>query len=183
MEEHLMNLGIVSQADIDRLTQMLKHEKFSRIHDRIRVALWGLNGLTAKTIADRLDRKIRWAQTWAARFRDEGVNGLFGHPKPGFTQKLPHDCEEIFVARVLAGPLKDDEVSIFHGKEIQQILRNEFHCNYSLAGVYLLLHRLRLSWIVPRPVHEKNDPEAMKVWLEENSRILAEEKKNIRGNS
>jgi hypothetical protein len=36
-----------------------------------------------------------------------------------------------------------------------------------LAGVYVLLHRLGLSSLVPRPRHKKNDPEKMRQWLED----------------
>jgi hypothetical protein len=35
-----------------------------------------------------------------------------------------------------------------------------------LSGVYELLHRLNLSCLRPRPLHRKNDPEAMAQWLE-----------------
>jgi len=172
-----MNLGPVSKTEKKQLAHMLKHQKFSRIHDRIRVVLWGIAGETAHAIAVRLGRDIRWVQIWSARFRDEGIKGLFDRPKPGVPQKLPSECHEKFIARIKEGPLPVDEVSILHGKEIQRILRDEFHCEYSVAGVYALLHRLRFSWITPRPVHEKNDAEVMRAWLGENPKILAEEKK------
>ena len=48
-----------------------------------------------------------------------------------------------------------------------KILANEFGVRYTLDGVYDLLHRLRLSCLVPRPRHRKNDPQVMQKWLDD----------------
>jgi len=174
-----MNLGPVSKAEIKKLKHMLKRQKYSRLHDRIRVVLWGIEGEIARCVAGRLGRKIRWVQTWAARFRDEGIPGLYDRPKPGVPRKLPPEEDARFIARIKAGPLPEDGVSVFHGKKIQEILEREFHCRYSLSSVYELLHRLRFSWITPRPIHEKNDSEAMRIWLKNNDTFLQDIKKSI----
>ena len=51
--------------------------------------------------------------------------------------------------------------------DARRIIEGEFGVKYSLPGVYVLLHRLGLSSLVPRPRHKKNDPEKMRQWLEE----------------
>lgn len=48
-----------------------------------------------------------------------------------------------------------------------RILEKEFGVHYTLDGVYDLLHRLKLSCLVPRPRHRKNDPQVMRQWLED----------------
>ena len=141
------------------------------------MVLWGLQGQTAKQIAGRLDRKIRWVQTKAASFRDNGINGLFDLPRPGQPKKLPEEMNERFCSRIRKGPQPRDKVSIFQGKYIQKILLEEFGCKYSVSGIYKLLHRLRFSWVTSRPIHEKNNPEIMKTWLSDNKSFLADVKK------
>lgn len=68
---------------------------------------------------------------------------------------------------MLGGPVQADGVCTLRGVDAKAILEKEFGVRYSLDGVYDLLHRLKLSCLVPRPRHRKNDPEAMRRWLEE----------------
>jgi transposase len=176
-----MDVGFVSGATTKKLIHMLKKEKYGKISDRIRVALFGLENETASNIANRLRRRIRWVQFWAARFRDFGIPGLFNDPKSGAPNKLSPELQQSFKKRVTECPTPDDGVSRFGGKELQAILKNEFNVEFSLSGVYALLHKINLSWITPRPVHPKNDPKAMKAWREENPEFISEVKKNTRG--
>ena len=63
----------------------------------------------------------------------------------------------------VCGPTEDDlvqSISVMHGKDYQRILEKEFGKLYSLNGVYELMHRLGYSWLMPRPQHEKADPQA-----------------------
>lgn len=66
---------------------------------------------------------------------------------------------------MLAGPQAKDSVSIFKGWSIRKILEEEFGILLSLSCVYLVLRRLELARIKPRPQHEKNDPEKIHQWL------------------
>ena len=52
----------------------------------------------------------------------------------------------------------DGGVCSLRGVDAVRILEAEFGVRYTLDGVYDLLHRLRLSCLVPRPRHRKNDP-------------------------
>lgn len=172
-----MNIGTFTEVTKKKLLHMLKRKKYAYIHDRIRVVLWGAEGQTAKKISERLSKDIRWVQRKAALFRDYGLEGLFDKPKSGQPKKLPEEMAEQFCLRLRAGPLESDGVSVFHAKYIKTILQDEFNCNYSVSGVYKLLHRLNFSWITSRPIHIKNDPEKMKKWLNENNSFKEDIKK------
>jgi putative transposase len=68
---------------------------------------------------------------------------------------------------VLAGPTAaDGGVCVLRGEDARRILEREFGVRYTLDGVYDLLHRLDLSCLAPRPRHRKNDPAAMRQWLD-----------------
>lgn len=172
-----MDLGVVSKAEKKKLNHMFKLGKYGKIFDRIRVVLFGIEGKTARDIANRLRRHSRWVQFWAARFREYGIAGLFDQAKSGAPSKLSKEEQQIFKERVKKGPLDHDKVSRFGGKELQTILKHEFNVEFSLSGIYALLHKNHLSWITPRPIHPKNDPKAMKAWLEENPNFISEIKK------
>jgi transposase len=63
--------------------------------------------------------------------------------------------------RIVAGAeLERDGVVAFRGVDAQRILNEEFEINCSLSSTYRLLHRLRLSWLAPRPRHPEADATA-----------------------
>lgn len=103
-------------------------------------------------------------ETWAYRYRDGGVEALQPRKPPGAAPKLPRHRHEQFKTRIKNGPGPEDGVCTLRGKDALHILNQEFGVNYSLAGVYDLLHRLGLSCLAPRPRHEKNDPAQMEAF-------------------
>jgi transposase len=45
----------------------------------------------------------------------------------------------------------------FRAVDAQRILKEEFEIDCSLSSTYRLLHRLKLSWLAPRPRHPQAD--------------------------
>jgi transposase len=131
------------------------------------MVLLALRGFMATQIADKVGCSRRTVQQWVYRYRDEGLEGLRERPRPGQPKKLASASEADFRRRLEAGPTADDGVCTLRGRDIQRILAEEFGAQYSLPGVYDLLHRLGYSCLKPRPQHRKNDPEAMVGWLAE----------------
>lgn len=76
-------------------------------------------------------------------------------------------------ARLEAGPRESDGVCTLRGRDVQRILDEEFGVKYSLQAVYDTLHRLGYSCLVPRPRHEKQDPEPQAKFKEELAPILS----------
>jgi transposase len=48
----------------------------------------------------------------------------------------------------------------FRAVDAQRILKAEFDLDCSLSSTYRLLHRVKLSWLVPRPRHPAADATA-----------------------
>ena len=48
----------------------------------------------------------------------------------------------------------------FAGSDAQRILKEEFDIECSLSSTYRLLHRVKLSWLAPRPRHPQADATA-----------------------
>ena len=135
--------------------------------DRLRAVRLALDGVEALQIAATLSRSRRFVQEWAYAYRDGGVEAVRPGKSSGRPTKLPRDKEQAFRARMLGGATEaDGGVCSLRGVDALKILEAEFGARYTLDGVYDLLHRLKLSCLVPRPRHRKNDPQVMQQWLE-----------------
>ncbi len=172
-------MNVPPHLSLEELFTLSRIKEYASIQERIKAVIMGIEGETAEEIADHLLRSRNWVQWWIYRFRDYGIEGLFDKPRPGCPPKLSPSHIPSFIARVLSGPKPEDRVSVFTGKDYQRILKEEFATDLCLSSCYELLHRLGFSCLIPRPTHEKNDPEKMKEWLEEAPRFVRRIKKKI----
>lgn len=152
--------------DLEQLRQRSGQERNAKQRDRYRAVLLALEGYGAPEIARTLGRSRRFVQLWGYVYRDHGLDAIAPKRQPGCPSKLPAAQEQSFKERLLAGPTEADGVCTLRAKDIRRILQEEFAVQYSLAGVYDLLHRLGFSCLAPRPRHRKNDPAAMQQWVE-----------------
>lgn len=157
----------VADHDTIDVLQEAARKAPGRVQERIRAIIWAKEGRSGSEIGEWLHRDDRTIRRWVARYNAEGLAGLKGRTGAGHPSKLAREQGVAFRARLKAGPQPEDGVSVLHGRDIQRILSRDFGVDYSLAGVYRLLHRLGLAPLKPRPVHPKNDPEAMERWLAE----------------
>lgn len=159
-------------SDLLTLRERVRTEPNAKQRDRLRAVLLAAEGedgreLEGDEIAGRLGRSPRFVDQWLARYRAGGLVAVRAGKASGQPPKLDAGRGAEFKARILAGPAEaDGGVCTLRGEDARQILRREFGVDYSLQGVYDLMHRLNLSCLKPRPRHRKNDPEAMKGWLE-----------------
>ena len=144
----------------DELKELFRKEKDSKMASRIRAVYLGLMGKTAPEIATLLGYSRRTIQKWVAAYNQKGLEGLQDRQGRGNQCKLNPDQLQWLRQRIEQGPLPEDGVCVFGGKEIQQIIQKQFDVTYSLNGIYQLLHRLGYSYVSSRPEHPKGDPEA-----------------------
>lgn len=161
-----MKVMVRREGDLERLDALIAREKVAVQRDRLRAVRLALDGEEALQIAAMLKRSRRFVQEWAYAYRDGGVEAIEPGKSSGRPTKLPREKEQAFRARMLGGATEaDGGVCSLRGVDALKILEAEFGARYTLDGVYDLLHRLRLSCLVPRPRHRKNDPRVMQQWL------------------
>ena len=148
-------------GDIARLEALIAAEPRAKQRDRCRMALMAIRGHKKKDIAALLGVPTSVVEEWAYRYRDGGPDAVIPKRQPGRKPRLSPDRHAEFKARITGTPRQSDSVCTLRGKDAVRILNDEFGVEYTLNGVYGLLHRLNLSCLTPRPRHEKNDPEAM----------------------
>jgi len=162
-----MKVTVRREGDLERLDELIAREKVAVQRDRLRAVRLALDGVEALQIAATLSRSRRFVQEWAYAYRDGGVEAIEPGKSSGRPTKLPREREQAFRARMLGGATEaDGGVCSLRGVDALKILEAEFGARYTLDGVYDLLHRLKLSCLVPRPRHRKNDPQVMQQWLE-----------------
>src|SRR6516162_7594023 len=92
---------------------------------------------------------------------EDGIEGLRDRPRPGRQPRVDAETSARFKERLVAGAaLERDGVVAFRGVDAQRILKEEFAIDCSLSSTYRLLHRIKLSWLVPRPRHPQADTTA-----------------------
>src|SRR3954469_9104616 len=101
------------------------------------------------------------AYEWHNRYEEEGIEGLRDRPRPGRQPRVDAVTGARFKERIVAGAaLQRDGVVAFRAVDAQRILKEEFAIDCSLSSTYRLLHRIKLSWLAPRPRHPEADATA-----------------------
>ena len=162
-----MNVRLHHPKDLQRLREISRKERNAKQRDRYRAVLLALEGQRTEAIMRLLDRSRNFVQRWVYAYRDGGIDAICPRRQTGRPRKLTELEEVQLRERMLAGPRPEDAVCSLRGQDIRRIINIEFGVQYSLPAIYVLLHRLGLSSLQPRPRHKKNDPEKMRQWLEE----------------
>jgi transposase len=175
-----MNVEIQHPEDLKQLGNRVHTERNAKQRDRYRAVLLALEGQTTEAIMHSLDRSKNFVQRWVYAYRDRGIDAIYPRRQTGRPRKLTELEELQLRERILAGAKPQDAVCSLRGKDARRIIESEFGVEYSLPGVYVLLHRLGLSSLVPRPRHKKNDPKKMRQWLQEAPLLSKESEKKDR---
>ena len=155
-----------NRGDRRTLDERMRRAKEATQRDRWRAIALALDGEKTLDIASKLGRSRAFVQQWVYAYRDDGLDAIRAGKAKGAPPKLTPAEMQRFRERVLAGPTDDDGVCTLRGLDFQRILREEFGVEYSLSGIYQLLHRLGFSSLAPRPRHRKTEPAEQEAFKE-----------------
>jgi transposase len=156
--------------DIADLQRLAKKENEGRVRIRMQGIVMALQGMSGRAIGEVLGVNQRTVRDWASRYNKGGVEGLREKPGRGRKRKLKAEDVARFRERIDAGALPEDGVCTLRGLDIQRILEQEFGVVYTVSGVYLLLHSLGYSSLMPRPQHIKSDPVVQEEFKKKSAR-------------
>lgn len=113
-------------------------------------------GKTLQQISESI--KVHWKtiQSWLAKFRSSGIEGLYVKTTRIKPNKLTKHQDD-WVIKFLTALSRNETGGHITGKQLQSILCNEFAINCCLRTIYNTLHRLNFSWISCRSKHPKSD--------------------------
>ncbi len=153
-----MNVSVREPTDLDELRRRIRQEANAKQRDRWRAVLLALQEKPTAEIMSKLDRSKNFVQRWVYFYRDHGLERVRPQKQPGQPQRLPRHQEQLFLRRI------SEAAQILRGRDIVEVLRQEFGVVYSLNGAYELLHRLGYEALRPRPVNPKKDPAQEEAW-------------------
>src|SRR6202011_2831832 len=107
------------------------------------------------------------AYEWHNRYEEDGIEGLRDRPRPGRQPRVDAVTRARFKERIVAGAeLERGGGGVCRGGDAQRILKEEFDIDCSLSSTYRLLHRMKLSWLAPRPRHPEAEATAQAAFSE-----------------
>ena len=142
------------------LRRLARHES-GRVCQRVLMIANMLDGLEHEEAARLAGLSRSAAYEWHNRYEEEGIEGLRDRPRPGRPPRVDAVTAAGLKERMVGGAeLQRDGVVAFRGVDVRRILKEEFNVDCSLSSTYRLLHRTKLSWLVPRPRHPQADATA-----------------------
>jgi len=122
--------------------------------------LWLLrSGRRLSSVAAAVGVHYRTVQTWVGWYRKGGVGAVVSHRMGGKGQEsfLTDQAQEHVAEEVATGRFRT-------AGEIRDWIAEQYGVVYKMGGIYSLMHRLRCSPKVPRPMHAKADQEQQASW-------------------
>lgn len=153
-------LAVSPSKSVEQLRAQAHVERDPRVRCRLLAIAYVQSGHSAYEGDELFGLSAVQIRQWIKRYNAEGVEGLSDRQRPGARPRLDAQQRAAFLARLHAGPSPESGLAAWRGEDIRQLLAQEFGAQYSLSGVYALLHRLRQSSLVPRPSHPSRDPTA-----------------------
>ena len=166
-----MNISPHHHTDLEELRRRIRQETNAKQRDRWRAVLLALEGQTTAAIMDKIGRSKNFVQRWGYFYRDHGLERVRPLRQPGKPPLLPSDQQQAFLERI------NNAEQILRGRDIVDVLRQEFGVVYSLNAAYDLLHRLGYEPLRPRPVNPKKDPQQEEAWRQ-NTPLLSRRSDN-----
>jgi len=151
---------INSEPGAAELRRLARGES-GRVCQRVLMIANMLEGMEHEEAARLAGLSRSAAYEWHNRYEEDGIEGLRDRPRPGRQPRVDAVTSARFKERIVAGAeLERDGVVAFRAVDAQRILKEEFAIDCSLSSTYRLLHRIKLSWLAPRPRHPQADATA-----------------------
>ena len=157
-------MHIADGMSLEELRTRMSQAAYGAFRTRLQAVVLAKEGLTAVAIARTLGVGRRTVQDWVHWYNTLGIERLSGKVAPGKEPPLSPAQLEQFLARIEAGPRKEDQVCALRGIEGQRILQDEFGVVRSVSTVYRLLEVARFAKLMPRSRHPESDPEAQEAF-------------------
>jgi transposase len=133
---------------------------------RLQAVILAKQGWIASRIATSLSCSIRSVKNWVVQYNRGGIEALREHPRPGRPRRLAPERYPQLRQRLDAPPTPEDGVCALRAADVGRTLEREFGILMGRQAVYDLLHRLGYSDLMPRPHHDKANPEVQEFFKE-----------------
>lgn len=157
---------VADHHSLDQLQVLADAIPRKRTWKRVQAVLLAKRGWTAAHIAQSLGCSLRSVKNWVAQYNRGGIEALRERPHTGRPRHLAPEHYSRLKQRLDAPPTPEDGTCTLRADNVRRILEREFGVLMGRQAVYDLLHRLGYSDLMPRPHHEKANPEVQEFFKE-----------------
>jgi transposase len=155
----MVSLPIRQDLSAVELRYQARKENDARVSRRLLALAMALDGISRGEAARQSGMDRQALRDWVVRYNAEGIDGLRDRQRPGRPALLAPGLEEELRQLIEAGPdFERDGVVEYRVKHIRALALRHFGADYSRTGMQGKLHRMKLSYLKPRPIHPKTDP-------------------------
>jgi transposase len=147
-----------SLADYD-FSSLSKSASNKNIYQRLMILAYLKEGNTQVKTAKLLYISAQKVSAWFKRFTEEGLDGLEDKPRSG-RPRILDACQHDLLKEKIEKAQSELSGGRIRGKDILQLIKDEWGVEYTLNGLYALLNNIGMSWISARSKHPKQDEEA-----------------------
>jgi len=140
----------------DDYVKLMKTEQNGRLKLRYLAMSYLAQGKQIKEVCALLYVKPKTVHEWLKLVKQEGSAGLQDKPGRGRKSKLDPSLESTFKNRIIQAQ-QDRVGGRINGKDIKNLLKEEYQIDCCIASVYNLLKRVNLVWISGRTEHPNVD--------------------------
>ena len=170
-------MHVVTHHTLEELQHLQDHADRPAMVLKLRALILARRGWFASDIAEALGKSVRTVQQWVGDYNRGGLDGL--RDRRGGNRRYLSDEQEQQLREHLDALAQDPHRGVRHAGELIPFIEQHFNVTYSLSGLYELLHRLGYVWLMPRPRHEKNDPQAVEAFKKTPPRSCDGSPRNI----
>lgn len=158
-------LTIRSDLTSEDLRRLARGESDGRVCRRLLAIAMALDGVSREEAARQAGMDRQTLRDWIVRYNAEGVDGLRDRARSGRPPLLAGALEGELARLIAAGPdVERDGVVEYRVRHIRELALRHFGADYSRTGMQDRLHRMKLSFLTPRPIHPKTDAPAQEAF-------------------
>jgi len=128
-------------------------------HPRKRIRLLAMHhiqlGKSLKAVSELVQYHWATVQRWLKQFKKHGLEGLSESHRSGAPRKFTALQEESLSIKI-KGLSEDKTNGYITGKELHQMITEQYNIQCGLRTIYNTLHRVGFSWITSRSMHPKS---------------------------
>lgn len=159
-------MDVSNRFSLEQLLEVQKQTKDAYFYRNLRLIILAKQAWTAPSIGLALGLTRRVVQQHVYDYNERGLEALKEQRGAPPEPLLTPEQEQVLVARIDEGPRPEDHVCSLRGKDFQRILKAEFDKRRSLTTIYNLLHKLKYSYLRPRPKHNLADEVKQQAFLD-----------------
>jgi transposase len=158
-------LTIRTDLTSEDLRRLARRQTDGRVCRRLLAIAMALDGVSRAEAARQAGMDRQALRDWVVRYNAEGVDGLRDRARTGRPPLLAGALEAELAGVIAAGPdVERDGVVEYRVRHIRELTLRHFGADYSRTGMQDRLHRMKLSFLTPRPLHPKANPPAQEAF-------------------